>query len=71
MLAAAEEDADGDGRPDKWERYAEGALTSVALDTLGRGVPDRRLVYTSDGGPPRIETDPDGSGQFRPAASAR
>ena len=68
VLASADEDTDADGRPDKWERYAGGALTSVALDTRRRGVPDRRLVYAGDGGAPRIETDADGSGQFRPAA---
>ena len=44
-------------------------LTSVALDTGRRGTPDRRLVYTADGGAPRVETDPDGDGHFRPAAS--
>jgi hypothetical protein len=68
VLARAEEDTDGDARTDKWERYENGTLTSVALDTGGRGIPDRRLVYTADGGTPRIETDPDGDGHFRPAA---
>ena len=68
VLARAEEDTDGDARTDKWERYENGALTSVALDTGRRGIPDRRLVYTADGGAPRIESDPDGDGHFRPAA---
>jgi hypothetical protein len=67
-LAAAEEDTDADGRADKWERYDNGALVTVSLDTTRRGTPDRRLVYSPDGGVPRIETDPDGSGHFRPAA---
>ena len=71
VLLAAAEDTTGDGRPDKWEQYTAGALTSVSLDTQGRGLPDRRLVYTSAGGAPRIETDPDGSGHFRPAAPAQ
>jgi hypothetical protein len=70
VLSTAEEDADGNGRPDKWEQYENGALVSVALDTRGRGVPDRRLVYDPHGGSPRLETDPDGTGQFRAAASA-
>jgi hypothetical protein len=70
VLAAAEEDSDGNGRPDKWERYENGGLVSVALDTRGRGVPDRRLMYGQDGGPPRLETDPDGTGQFRAATLA-
>jgi hypothetical protein len=69
VLARAEEDTDRDARTDKWERYENGALTSVALDTGRRGTPDRRLVYTADGGAPRVETDPDGDGHFRPAAS--
>jgi hypothetical protein len=71
VLTAAEEDTDADGRSDKWERYTRGALVSVALDTRRRGVPDRRFVYTGDGSAPRIEIDPDGSGQFRPAAAAQ
>ena len=68
LLASAEEDTDGDARTDKWERYENGALTSLALDTGGQGTPDRRLVYTVDGGAPRVEIDPDGDGHFRPAA---
>jgi hypothetical protein len=68
LLASADEDTDRDGRADKWERYENGALVSVALDTGGRGTPDRRLLYSSGGGAPRIETDPDGSGHFRAAA---
>ena len=68
VLARAEEDTDGDARTDKWERYEDGALASVALDTGRRGTPDRRLVYTRDGAAPRLETDPDGNGHFRPAA---
>jgi hypothetical protein len=68
VLAAAQEDTDGDARTDKWERYEDGALASVALDTRHRGTPDRRLVYRRDGVAPRIETDPDGDGHFGPAA---
>jgi hypothetical protein len=68
VLATAREDTDGDARTDKWERYEDGALASVALDTGHRGTPDRRLVYPRDGAAPRIETDPDGDGHFRPAA---
>jgi hypothetical protein len=70
ILTAAEEDSDGDGRPDKWERYENGALATLALDTRGRGFADRRLVYGRDGGPPRLETDPDGTGFFRAAVPA-
>ena len=70
VLSTAEEDTNDDGRVDKWEQYENGALGSVALDTRGRGMPDRRVVYSPDGGAPRIETDADGSGQFRPSARA-
>jgi len=63
----AEEDTDGDGRIDKWETWRDGALSAVALDTQGRGRPDRRLVYDAGGSEPRLEIDPNGSGQFQPA----
>jgi len=62
-----EEDTNGDGRIDKWETWRDGALATVALDTQGRGRPDRRLVYDADSSGPRLEIDPDGTGQFRPA----
>lgn len=59
----AEEDADFDGRVDRWETYEDGRLTMVAFDTAGRGIPDRRLVYMPDGAA-RLEVDPDGDGEF-------
>jgi len=43
-LARAEEDSDGDGRPDKWETYRDGALAIAELDTDRDGRPDRRLT---------------------------
>jgi hypothetical protein len=56
VLARAEEDGDGDGRPDKWETYGPGGrLASVELDTRHRGTPDRRLVYLP-GGDVKAET---------------
>jgi hypothetical protein len=64
-LMSAEEDADADGRLDKWETYADGRLASVAFDTAHRGAPDRRLVYAAEGDA-RLEIDPDGDGQFTP-----
>lgn len=63
-LARIEEDTDDNGVMDKWETYAAGALTMLALDTAGRGKPDRRLIYRPDGALDRIEVDPSGSGQF-------
>ena len=35
-LVRAEEDTNRDGRVDKWETYADGALKSVAFDTKDR-----------------------------------
>jgi hypothetical protein len=63
-LAAVEEDANGDGRPDKWERYANGVLATVAFDENFDGRADRRLTY-DDGRLVRIESEPDASGTFR------
>ena len=64
-MVRVEEDTDGNGVTDKWETYANGALTVLALDTTGDGKPDRRLLYTPEGSLDRIEVDPTGSGQFR------
>ena len=49
-MIRAEEDADFDGRPDKWETFESGRLTSVMYDTKRRGSPDRRVTYSVDGG---------------------
>ena len=60
----AEEDTRGDGRPDKWETYENGAIKTVAFDERGVGYPTRRLTYAG-GNLVLIETDPDGKGGFR------
>jgi hypothetical protein len=65
-LVRIEEDTDGNGAIDKWETYTEGALSVLALDTSGRGKPDRRLIYRADGRLDRVEADPTGSGDFQP-----
>jgi hypothetical protein len=67
-LVSAEEDSDGDGRMDKWERYDGARLTSVAFDTQHRGTPDRRLIYGADGSV-RVETDAKGDGTFAPVSA--
>jgi len=69
-LARIEEDTNGDGKIDKWETYTGGTLTMMALDTMARGTPDRRLVYDADGTLDRIEVDPTGSGHFQPLSTA-
>jgi hypothetical protein len=65
-LARVEEDTNGDGRVDKWETWTDGSLAVVALDTKGTGKPDRRIVYSPDGGEPRMEVDTKGDGTFTP-----
>jgi hypothetical protein len=62
-LVRAEEDTTGDGRPDKWETYEEGAIREVAFDENGDGRPDRRLTYKA-GGVVVVESQPDKAGQF-------
>jgi hypothetical protein len=49
ILTRAEEDTDGNAKPDKWETYRDGALASVEIDTNRDGRPDRRLTYGPDG----------------------
>lgn len=63
VVVRAEEDADEDGRIDKWEAFDGDRLSSVAFDTEHRGTPDRRLVYGADGSA-RIEVDRAGDGRF-------
>jgi len=65
-MTRSEEDTDGDGAIDKWETYRGGVLTVMALDTQHHGRPDRRLIYGPDGALDHIETDPSGSGTFKP-----
>ena len=70
QIAAAEEDANGDGLMDKWETYEGGRLVSLAFDTSHRGKADRRLIYGADG-TARLEVDSSGSGQFVAVNDAR
>ena len=64
VLASAEEDTSGDGRPDKTEIYEGGVVKIVLFDEDGDEVPDRRLTY-SNGALAQIESDRDESGAFR------
>ena len=63
VLIEADEDTDRDGRPDKWETYSGGVLTTVAFDENKDGRPDRRLTYRQ-GEVSVIESDPDPSGKY-------
>jgi hypothetical protein len=69
QLQRAEEDANRDGLIDKWETWADGALTAASFDTtFAAGRPDRRVVY--DGGRVAfLEADLDGNGTFERLAS--
>jgi hypothetical protein len=62
-LLRVEEDANRDGRRDKWERYDNGLVTSAEFDENGDGRPDRRLTYR-DSVLIAIETEPDASGAY-------
>lgn len=64
VVARVEEDTDGDGRMDKWERYIDGRLAVLELDLKGSGRPTQRLTYTPTGVLERVESDPDGDGTF-------
>jgi hypothetical protein len=64
-LMRTEDDTNGDGRTDRWDRYEGSVLREAAFDTtLQRGRPDRRLVYDAAGRFAAIEADPDGDGTF-------
>jgi hypothetical protein len=69
-LVTAEEDADGDGKPDTWETYDGARLSAIAFDTQHRGTPDRRLIYEPDG-TARVEVDVRGDGHFVPTNESR
>jgi hypothetical protein len=69
VLVRAEEDGNGDGRPDKWEVWDRGVLREVRFDSAGtRGRPDRRLLYDAAGRFERLEVDVDGDGRFETPA---
>jgi hypothetical protein len=55
VIQRAIDDTDRDGRPDKWEDYAGGRLVTLSFDLSGRGTPERRLHYGTDGSLERSE----------------
>lgn len=75
VLVRSQDDANGDGRPDKWDFYitrpdhAAGepayAISSSAFDDSGSGRPERRFVYGPKGSVARVEFDRDGTGDWR------
>ena len=67
-LLRVEEDTNGDGLIDKWDRYEGAVLREVGFDvSFSRGRPDRRALYDAQGRFTAIEIDPDGDGRFVPA----
>lgn len=64
-LVRAEDDANGDGRADRWERYDGATLREAAFDTsLAAGRPDRRLLYDERGRFVAVEADVERDGTF-------
>jgi hypothetical protein len=64
-LERVEEDTNGDGRLDKWERYANGVLREAAFDTsLTASRADKRLLFDGQGRFEAIEDDSDRDGSF-------
>lgn len=58
VLVRAEEDTNGDGRLDQWQRFTDGKLRELLIDTsFSTGRPDKRLVYGTDGTLQRIDSD--------------
>ena len=64
-LLRVEEDTNGDGLIDKWDRYEGVVLREVGFDvSFSRGRPDRRVLYDAQGRFTAVEIDPDGDGRF-------
>jgi hypothetical protein len=73
------DDANGDGRPDKWDdapypnhQRGEPAyrITVTGFDDTGAGRPDRRFVWAADGTVARVERDPGATGHWAAQAAA-
>lgn len=69
-LLRVESDTNADGRPDKWERYVGGVVSTVEFDENHDGHPDRRLTY-KDSELALIESSPDATGRYQKAVSPR
>lgn len=69
-LMRVEADINGDGRRDKWERYANGVVQTAEFDENHDGRPDRRLTY-KDAELVLVETAPDASGHYTKALAPK
>ncbi|MGQ0737283.1 MAG: hypothetical protein ACT4QD_27000 [Acidobacteriota bacterium] len=65
QLRLVEDDADADGRVDRWEHYDGDRLVRIEMDLTGRGFPDQRFIYAPDGAVLRVEANPEGDGNWR------
>ena len=64
-LLRAEEDTNGDGRSDRWDRYDGGVLREVGFDiAMSRGGATRRVLYDEKGRFVAVEDDPEADGTF-------
>jgi len=64
-LLRIEEDTNGDGLIDKWDRYEGPVLREVSFDmSFSRGRADRRALYDARGRFIGVEIDPEGDGTF-------
>lgn len=65
VMTRVEEDTNGDGRVDRWDRYEGGVLREAAFDiSFATGRPDRRLVYDAQGQFVAVEEDAERDGTF-------
>jgi hypothetical protein len=62
-LVQVAQDTNGDGKRDKWEKYANGRVLTAEFDEDGDERPDRRLTY-DDAELVSVETAPDGRGGY-------
>jgi hypothetical protein len=66
-LVRAEEDANADGRADRWEVWRGGVLRELSFDSAGSsGRADSRLTYDAGGRFELFEVDRDRDGLFSP-----
>ena|SRR5436190_21485280 len=57
-LVRTEQDSNGDGRIDQWQRFEGGVLRELLIDTTqSSGRPDRHFVYGRDGSVQRVDSN--------------
>ena len=57
VLVRAEQDSNGDGRVDEWQRFDHGKLRELLVDTsMASGHPNQRLIYRPDGSIERVDS---------------